>query len=120
MKRYTYNPETAHGWKSYPIRVVGPGKSPCCEQPKILVESSEGGFVPSNCSKCGEKDNLSIEEFKSLGIWVVCPECRRKMEPVQNSEKNYVFECRQCEIYIWLADLLPKWKDLETQRERNI
>ncbi|MCI0531529.1 MAG: hypothetical protein L0Y74_06240 [candidate division Zixibacteria bacterium] len=117
-----YKSETADGWKSYPIRILGPGISPCCGHPKILVQSMDGGFVTANCSKCGnkcgKKSTLTFGEFKSLGIWVACPECKQKMVPAKvpgnntKSEDNYGFKCTTCEGYIWLADLLPHYSDI--------
>jgi endogenous inhibitor of DNA gyrase (YacG/DUF329 family) len=70
-----------------------------------------GGFVTANCSKCGKKDILAFDEVKGLRIWVSCPECREPMVP-GIVEKNYSYECPTCDVYVWLADLLPNWQDI--------
>ena len=111
MRRYEYDPQTANGWKSYPIQVIGPEESRCCNQPTLLVQSMQGGFVTSNCSKCGKSDTLPERDFLDLHMWVNCPECRKKMHP-EMVDKNYTYQCDKCQLYIWLSDLLPNWEEL--------
>jgi hypothetical protein len=116
MKHYAADATTQAAWKSHPIRIRGPRSSPCCAQPTILVQGMRGGLVNANCSKvgCNGKDNLTRDEFEGLDLWVDCPGCRRKMLP-DMIEKNYVYACRSCALYVRLADLLPSWDQLERQ-----
>lgn len=119
MKRYEYDPETADGWKSYPVRIVLPGKSRCCGQQRILVRSKDGGFVTADCSKlmCGKQYTVTLAEFQDIGIWVGCPQCQKAMDsgfvPSRGLlEENYGFKCEKCQVYIWLSDLLPHYSDI--------
>src|SRR5690349_16404784 len=111
MQIIPYDENTKSGWKSYPIRVQGQIKSPCCAFPTLLVESMPGGFVTQNCSKCGEYMTPSEEEFENLDLWVSCPRCRRRMSS-QMVAKNYGFVCKQCAVAILLASILPRWREL--------
>jgi len=113
LSHYSWSPETRQAWKSYPVRVVGPSPSGCCQQRTLLVQSMEGGFVTANCSKpgCNNKAYLSWDQFEALNLWVACPECRAGMLAAM-VEMNYVYTCAGCGIYIRLADLLPYWTDV--------
>ena len=71
----------------------------------------EGGFVTQNCSECGSRDTVSEAEFRGLGLWVACPDCKKPMTK-EMIDKNYTFTCAPCDIYIKLATLLPRWEDL--------
>jgi len=114
MKRFTFDPATMNGWKSYPIRFEAAGLSRCHGKPRLLVQSQDGGYVTANCSQCNEKDFLSELEFKQLTkwLWVSCPNCRKKMAPSvgRDGSKNYGLKCEVCGIFIWLSDLLPHWE----------
>jgi len=75
----------------------------------------QGGFVTANCSRCGKRGTLSSDEFKGLGLWVSCPECRGEMTPdieAPPSGGNYVFTCEKCDLFIRLSEILPHWEDL--------
>ena len=113
MRRFRYDKETCDGWKSYPIRLTLENRlSRCCSQPAVLVQSMEGGFVTANCFKCGNRETIGDYEFKSLRLIVSCPECKKVMTPTL-IEKNYSYHCEDCQLYIWLSDLLPHWKELK-------
>ncbi len=111
MKIIPYDLETKAGWKSYPVRIQGVGKSNCHNQPRLLVQSMEGGFVTQNCSACGQFNTLSDAEWRLLDLWVACPECRKRMRAGMVA-KNYGFICPGCDIAITLASILPRWEDL--------
>ncbi len=103
--------ETNEAWKSYPIRLTIKDRfSKCCTQPLVLVESSKGGFVKANCSKCNQLETLSNREFETLPqivrLIVCCPDCKETMVS-KTIAKNYSYLCEKCGSYIWLSDLLP-------------
>jgi len=105
------------GWKSYPMRIVGPRHSECCDKATLLVESSkEGRYVTANCSKCNERGYLTEDEFRQLKLWVSCPRCNNKMEAtmIENKFKKriYIYHCIQCNINLPFSALLPRWEDL--------
>lgn len=108
---YEYPESVTEGWKSYPIRIVGPRTSRCHGQPTLLVQSMKGGFVSANCPECGGKDTFSESEFVNLGLWVSCPFCAERMVP-QMVAKNYAFVCNSCSRYTKLAAMLPSWEEL--------
>lgn len=117
LRRHSYDRSSMAGWRSYPVRVQIRRLSRCCDAPMLLVQSMAGGFVRPNCSRCGTAETLGLSELLDLPLWVRCPECRDRMVAghVPNSHgamKNYGFSCRQCGVYIWLADLFPHWEDL--------
>lgn len=111
MNIYPVNPELRKFWKTYPLRIPGPHLSSCCQKPTALVQSMKGGFVTQNCSGCGKSNTLSEAEFRSLHLWVACPQCRKSMTAAL-VYKNYGFECKACDVGIQLSDLLPRWEDL--------
>jgi len=113
MREYPLNPKIKDMWKSFPIRIPGGTMSSCFNEPTILVQSRPGGFVTCNCSKCNEKELLSEQSFRNLDIWVACPKCKQRMKAQKVVHSNYGYECRACQLYIRLADLLPMWKDIE-------
>jgi hypothetical protein len=118
MRRHPYDPQQRINWKTYPVRLVAQSLSSCHNQPRLLVQSMEGGFVSANCSACGKPEPLSHIEFLSLDnwLWVACPSCRKRMihgyVPSGSSAKNYGFFCEGCAVYVWLSDLLPRWEEL--------
>ena len=112
MRRYEYNPESTNGWRSYPIRLTVTGKSGCCKETKILVQSMDGGFVTANCTKCGKQDTVSHSEFEALDVWISCPECQQKMASQKVAYSNYGYTCERCDLYVLLGDLLPKWDEI--------
>lgn len=93
------------------LRVMGPHKSSCCRKPMLLVQSSSGGFVTSNCSQCGKSRTLGYQEFFDLDLWVSCPKCRKRMEAAI-VDSNYGFVCSECNWRCYLASLLPMWNEL--------
>lgn len=115
---------TTAGWKTFPVRIPGPGRSPCHDAQTVLVESMGGGFVTSNCGWCGTPRTLGREEFGGLRLPVNCPECRGPMRPhvpgqtpeVWLPTANYAFRCDACRAFIELHWLLPKWSDLFTRQ----
>ena len=103
-------------WKTFPARFEGPSRSACCKWPTVLVQSMDGGFVTSNCFKCGKKETLSNADFlERVRIWVACPQCDDPMYR-QMIDKNYGFVCLTCEVGIRLADLLPRWNEVKPNR----
>lgn len=117
MHRYRYDAACHDGWKSYPIRLTTKAVSQCCNEPRVLVQSMDGGFVTANCRACLRKDTLSAQEFRALPVYVTCPECGNPMKPdyvpdKSGGRRNYGFRCGPCSLYIWLADLLPHWENV--------
>lgn len=98
-------------WKIYPLRLSGLSHSRCCGQPTVLVQSKEGGFVTRNCSECGQFDTLPEAVFKRLSLWVACPLCQAPMKSGLLFS-NYGYQCKNCDIGVRLADLLPRWSDI--------
>lgn len=122
MLLHQYAQDVTTGWKSYPLRILGPRLSncegmPCSGQPTLIVQSMDGGFVSANCSICGSKDRLSATEFLNLPVWVSCPLCHRRMQPeilsaVRDNRRlagNYGYACSGCKRYVLLAHLVPSW-----------
>ena len=99
-------------WKKYPARIYGLKLSDCHHQPTILVQSMEGGFVTRNCPECGDYETLPEADFLNLGIWIVCPDCKKPMTATRVPKSNYGYICKSCDNYIKLATLLPRWSDL--------
>src|SRR5262245_11524619 len=125
MLVYEFPSEMMEGWKSYPVRILGPRPSKCrnefcAVEPTVIVQSMNRGFVSANCSVCGAKDTLSEHEFMQLSVWVSCPLCQRQMKPrllsaIIRDRKlagNYGYACFACHRFILLAHLLPSWEDL--------
>lgn len=101
------------------FRIALRRESGCCCAPLLLVRSMAGGFVRSNCSKCDRADTLGLSEFLDLNLWAPCPECSERMVagfvPGVGRASNYGFSCGSCNVYIWLADLLPYWDKVGTR-----
>jgi hypothetical protein len=74
------------------------------------------GFVRSNCARCRRPETLGFEEFLALNLWAQCPTCTERMDaglvPGPYRASNYGFSCGSCNVYIWLADLLPYWDEV--------
>jgi endogenous inhibitor of DNA gyrase (YacG/DUF329 family) len=112
MRKYPFDQKLRESWKLYPVRISGRSTSSCHSAPTLLVQSMEGGFVTRNCSSCGTHANLPTATFlREIDLWVGCPKCRSKMER-DIIDTNYSFKCTACDLYIDLADLLPRWSDL--------
>ena len=113
MQRWEYPPDLVEAWRCYPVRIVSPSVSACCGKLALLVCSMSGGYVTANCSQCGKPGTLSEANFKALRLWVVCPRCGKPMEPgyVPPKQQNYGFRCEDCQLCMWLSDLLPRWQD---------
>lgn len=100
-------------WNAYPIRIQGGSKSNCCNATTLLTQLLPGGFVTKDCSKCGNPEFLSKTEFfHEIDLWVSCPKCRQRMAQAM-IKSNYGYECKHCEMGIWLAALLPRWEDIK-------
>jgi endogenous inhibitor of DNA gyrase (YacG/DUF329 family) len=112
MREYQIDPKIREMWKVYPVRIEGRSTSWCHREPTLLVQSMEGGFVTRNCPTCGKFETLPEAVFlKELNLWVACPNCKRRMKPGVVF-KNYAFVCETCDIFVKLAELLPRWSDL--------
>lgn len=112
MRQFPSDPEIEKIWKIYPVRIPGQSISRCHNEQTVLVQSMDGGFVTRNCPQCGNKDDtLPRYVFEKLDLWVACPQCKTRMAP-EIVDKNYAFTCRGCDLYVRLADLLPRWNDL--------
>jgi hypothetical protein len=111
MRVFQYRPDEQEGWKTYPVRVVTPGLSRCCQAPRLLVQSMKGGFATANCCKCSQAWTIGRQEFERLDLWVSCPECRSSMKRDEFC-KNYGYSCIACDLFVKLADLLPDWSDI--------
>jgi len=109
MVLYDIDEETRKIWKKkYPLGIPRHSKSICCNEPTVLVQHSEGGFVKCKCKKCGQEENLSDIEFEKLDLRIECPKCKKPMKPGRIVYSNYGYRCEGCNIDIKLADLLPK------------
>ncbi len=72
----------------------------------------EGGYVTRNCSECGQSSTLPGYTFMNdIDLWVACPQCKTLMAR-RIVDKNYAFACGRCDLFIDLADLLPRWNEL--------
>lgn len=111
VREYSLDDDLKEIWRIYPVRISGNLKSPCHDEPTLLVQSMKGGFVTRNCPSCGEFTTLPERVFFDLDLWVACPECKKKMQP-QMIDLNYAFVCSTCDLYLKLAALLPRWQDL--------
>jgi hypothetical protein len=99
-------------WKKYPLRIYGGKDSPCHGKPTVLVQSMRGGYVTRNCPECGGRESFSDLDFHRLGLWVACPDCKQPMIAQRVPNSNYGYVCVQCQSFIKLAALLPRWMDL--------
>lgn len=99
-------------WRAYPVRV--PGHSTCgiCNEPTVLVQSRDGGYVTRSCPKCAYYHPLPEPIFRKLDLWVACPKCKGRMEPDILPDKNYGYVCHLCNVSIALFELLPRYEDL--------
>jgi hypothetical protein len=111
MRRFEYDKETCDGWRSYPVRITLDRVSSCCSTWLVLVQSMKGGFVTADCFKCGRKHTVKGYEFQKLPLIVCCPECKGVMA-ARMVDKNYSYVCEPCDLFIDLADILPKWTDI--------
>ncbi len=110
---YVIDTNNGKSWSSYPVRIQGGSKSKCCNKPTLLTQLLPGGFVTKDCSKCGNPEFLSKTEFfHEIDLWVSCPKCRQRMAQAM-IKSNYGYECKHCEMGIWLAALLPRWEDIK-------
>ncbi|MFQ5465978.1 MAG: hypothetical protein ACE5EI_08625 [Thermodesulfobacteriota bacterium] len=108
MYHYILNESDRKKMAPYPALIDGPYKSECCNSDTVLKQYAEGGFVKAFCFKCGKDSSLlSKEKFFALDFFVRCPKCERRMEEFITPHKNYAYKCESCQIYVWLADLLP-------------
>jgi hypothetical protein len=82
--------------------------SRCCRSPSQIVRSREGGFVTQNCTSCGKPRALPKDEIPEL----VCPACRIELITFINSDKNYAYKCRECNLSSELASLVPHWSEV--------
>jgi DNA-directed RNA polymerase subunit RPC12/RpoP len=71
-----------------------------------------GGFVTRNCPACNKSNTLSEADFKKLGLWIACPQCKRRMAAEILPDKNYGYVCSHCDLGIPLFALLPKYDDI--------
>jgi hypothetical protein len=105
------------------VRLCPSATSPVPTLARVLdeVESSRGSvrlkylmakaiLSGESYLKCGNKDTISEYEFRNLRLIVSCPECKQVMTPTL-IEKNYSYLCEDCQLYIWLSDLLPHWEE---------
>lgn len=112
MREYQIDPAIRQIWKIYPVRIEGQSTSFCHRQPTLLVQSMEGGFVTRNCPACGNSQTLPESVFlNELNLWVACPECKQRMRRGMMF-KNYAFICEKCQVFIKLAEFLPRWSDV--------
>jgi endogenous inhibitor of DNA gyrase (YacG/DUF329 family) len=112
MRRFPIDERVREIWKIYPVRIRGRSISSRHSKPTLLVQSMEGGFVTQNCPECGHRTTLSGYAFMNdIDLWVACPQCKAQMEH-RVVDKNYAFACDRCDLYINLADLLPRWNEL--------
>jgi hypothetical protein len=114
LRRHQFDENTMKGWKSSPLRIIGATLSLCHQKPTFVVQAMTGGFVTADCSECGKTRTITFDEFRDLKLWVACPSCEKQMsaEMVPPKDKNYGFICKNCNIYIWLSDLLPYCQDI--------
>lgn len=111
MELNPFDDDTRRAWKSYPIRTIGARSSRCCGEPTFLVQSMPGGFVTQNCSRCNTPVSFTQDEFAQLDLWIACPWCRGRMDPVIIS-RNYGYYCQKCGVGIELATLVPDWQNV--------
>ena len=86
----------------------------CGEKSAKLYQLLSGGFIHTRCSACGADNSFYKEDFEFLPSYL-CPECHGQMKPEQLKEDgmNACYTCRNCDLYIRLADLLPNLYDLQ-------
>jgi endogenous inhibitor of DNA gyrase (YacG/DUF329 family) len=112
MQKYPIDQNVRGIWKIYPVRILGGSLSSCHSKPTLLVQSMEGGFVTRNCPACGSREPLPQCTFlHETDLWVACPHCRGQMAR-EIVDRNYAFVCDKCQIFIDLADLLPRWSKI--------
>lgn len=71
-----------------------------------------GGYITSNCWKCGKPETVTNSEFlDQMRLWVACPSCKQPMVR-KIVQKNYAFYCAEDDGFIRLADLLPRWDEV--------
>jgi type I restriction enzyme R subunit len=93
------------------LRIKGPKLSKCHSASTLIVQTSTGGMVSANCSKCNKQQTLTRDEFFNLDVWVSCVKCRIRMAP-QYVTSNYGFVCPNCNWRCFLASLVPHYSEL--------
>jgi len=112
MREYPIDQRVRETWKLFPLRLSDGTRSDCCQLRVVLVQSMDGGFVTRNCPRCNRSQYLTDAAFRSLHLWVACPDCKQPMEPGTMPYSNYGYTCERCDIGVRLADLLPCYTDL--------
>jgi len=95
-------------WKSNPLRVFIPCRK-CGKDTAELYQQLEGGLIKARCFECNNPlQPFSKDDFKFLPPYP-CPECGKEMKPEQLKidYANACYTCKDCDVYIRLADLLP-------------
>jgi hypothetical protein len=109
MRRFKVGKSACDGKQFNPIRVVIPcRKRKCGKESAQLYQLLSGGLIHTRCSACGKDNPFYKEDFEFLPPYL-CPECHKEMKPEQLKEDgmNACYTCRDCCLYIRLADLLP-------------
>jgi phage FluMu protein Com len=114
MKEFPMDTSVREIWKLFPLRIRGPRISRCHQAPTLLVQSMKGGKVTQNCYKCGELDTITQKEVDDLHLWIACPECNEPMRSTSvDHHGTYGYMCDACQVCIRLADLLPRWDQIQ-------
>lgn len=107
MRRFKVGKSACDGKHFNPIRVVIQCRK-CKEESAELYQYLPHGLIQTKCSACGKDNWFNMAEFKLLPP-PPCPECHKEMKPEQLKEDgmNACYTCRDCDLYIRFADLLP-------------
>lgn len=83
----------------------------CRRQPTILVESKDGGRVTRNCPLCGRLYFLQNDVFlEKIDLHLNCKKCGKRMKTaLLTRHKTFGYECSDCNVNIYLANLLPHY-----------
>lgn len=113
MREYRVDPDVRAIWRQFPLRISNGSISPCCNQLRVIVQTSDGGFVQLACPQCLATGTLSNSDFMKLDLVVSCPKCNRVMERrVTITYANYGFVCTSCDLELRFCELLPMLDDL--------
>lgn len=106
-------------WESFPKKDIYLERiSRCHSTWLVVVRSKDGGYVTANCNKCGKQDTVRREDFDNIRYKCPCPVCQVPMKPTM-LEMNYCYKCDLCDLFVWLADLVPDYQQFETDLKKR-
>lgn len=86
-------------WKQYSLQLRGEGVCGKCGESAVLYRTLRRGYETIWCFNCLFPGKQSRDEFLSLTVWLSCPACHARMEPIAHAA-DYGFGCQACEMFL--------------------